>query len=115
MAQKPAASDGGSNPAPNTSFSSVAWSDNSQEQGEQEEPHTDGPGHTMDGPGTAMQHDPHVLGRERLDCTVGQPLKENDGTKDAFVAYLVTTHVGALPSRMSRPSARRQFRLIPKT
>lgn len=29
----------------------------------------------------------------RLDCTVGTPLKENDGTKDAYVSYLVTTQV----------------------
>jgi sorting nexin-4 len=28
-----------------------------------------------------------------LECTVGSPLKENDGSKDAFVSYLVTTHV----------------------
>ena len=29
----------------------------------------------------------------RLECTVGSPLKENDGTKDAYVSYLVTTNV----------------------
>ena len=29
-----------------------------------------------------------------LECTVGTPLKENDGTKDAYISYLVTTHVG---------------------
>ena len=28
-----------------------------------------------------------------LECTVSSPLKENEGTKDAFVSYLVTTHV----------------------
>jgi sorting nexin-4 len=28
-----------------------------------------------------------------LECTVGQPIKENDGTKDAYVSYLVTTKV----------------------
>lgn len=28
-----------------------------------------------------------------LECTVDGPQKENDGTKDAFVSYLVTTHV----------------------
>lgn len=33
------------------------------------------------------------LGDGRLDCTVDTPLKENDGTKDAYVSYLVTTHV----------------------
>lgn len=29
----------------------------------------------------------------RLDCTVGSPSKENDGTKDAYVSYSVTTEV----------------------
>lgn len=33
------------------------------------------------------------LGDEVLECNVSSPLKENDGTKDAFVSYLVTTHV----------------------
>lgn len=28
-----------------------------------------------------------------LECTVDTPMKENDGTKDAYVSYLVTTHV----------------------
>ena len=33
------------------------------------------------------------IGDGRLDCTVDKPLKENDGTKDAYVSYLVTTQV----------------------
>ena len=33
------------------------------------------------------------IGDGRLDCTVDTPLKENDGTKDAYVSYLITTHV----------------------
>ena len=37
------------------------------------------------------------IGNGRLDCTVNTPLKENDGTKDAYVSYLVTTHVCSLP------------------
>jgi hypothetical protein len=28
-----------------------------------------------------------------LDCVVGKPQKENDGTKDAYVSYLVSTKV----------------------
>ena len=35
-----------------------------------------------------------------LDVTVDTPLKENDGTKDAYVSYLVTTNVH-LPSLSS--------------
>ena len=30
-----------------------------------------------------------------LECTVDTPLKENEGTKDAYVSYLITTHVGS--------------------
>ena len=33
------------------------------------------------------------IGDGRLDCTVDTPLKENDGTKDTYVSYLVTTNV----------------------
>ncbi len=37
------------------------------------------------------------IGDGRLDCTVDTPLKENDGTKDAYVSYLVTTTVRFWP------------------
>lgn len=34
------------------------------------------------------------IGRDGiLEVTVDTPMKENDGTKDAYVSYLVTTHV----------------------
>lgn len=33
------------------------------------------------------------LGGEILECTVSEPHKENDGTKDAYVSYLVSTNV----------------------
>jgi sorting nexin-4 len=33
------------------------------------------------------------VGEGRLECTVGSPVKEGDGTKDAYVSYLVTTRV----------------------
>lgn len=36
------------------------------------------------------------IGEGVLECEVASPLKENDGTKDAYVSYLVTTHVGGL-------------------
>jgi sorting nexin-4 len=34
------------------------------------------------------------IGDGVLECRVDSPLKENDGTKDAYISYLVTTHVG---------------------
>jgi sorting nexin-4 len=36
-----------------------------------------------------------------LECTVDAPMKENDGTKDAYVSYRITTHVR--PSSYSPP------------
>jgi sorting nexin-4 len=34
---------------------------------------------------------------EILECTVSEPHKENDGTKDAYVSYLITTNVTCPP------------------
>lgn len=34
------------------------------------------------------------VGDSVLHCTVTSPLKENDGSKDAFISYLITTTVG---------------------
>jgi len=39
----------------------------------------------------------HGHSGEILDCVVSDPHKENDGTKDAYVSYLITTNV-SLPS-----------------
>ena len=39
------------------------------------------------------------IGEGRLDCSVGKPLKESDGTKDAYVSYMVTTNVCSLLQR----------------
>lgn len=46
------------------------------------------------------------IGDGTLDCTVDTPLKENDGTKDAYVSYLITTNVGRLRRfRLFHPTA----------
>jgi len=49
------------------------------------------------------------VGNSTLECTVTQPMKENDGTKDAYVSYLVTTHT-SFPS-FAKPvtTVRRRF------
>ncbi|MCJ1463660.1 intercellular trafficking and secretion [Pseudocyphellaria aurata] len=49
------------------------------------------------------------VGDGRLDCTVDKPLKENDGTKDAYVSYLVTTHTDFKSFQKSTLSVRRRF------
>lgn len=42
--------------------------------------------------------------RELLDCTVSEPLKENDGSKDTFVSYLITTNVSRVNSFAAMPT-----------
>ncbi|KAK5022123.1 intercellular trafficking and secretion [Exophiala sideris] len=50
------------------------------------------------------------IGREgTLEVTVDQPLKENDGTKDAYVSYLVTTNTDFKTFQKSDFSVRRRF------
>lgn len=39
------------------------------------------------------------IGDGVLECTVDSPLKESDGTKDAYVSYLITTTVRISISR----------------
>ncbi|KAI1933179.1 intercellular trafficking and secretion [Ophidiomyces ophidiicola] len=44
-----------------------------------------------------------------LECTVDTPLKENDGTKDAFISYLVTTHTDFKSFQRYDFTVRRRF------
>lgn len=87
-------------------FANVAWDgqdrQDAQSVGKQND--TEGPGDDMvndkrrGSEGQAGKHaddmDLAGVGEGVLECTVTQPIKENDGTKDAFVSYLVTTNVG---------------------
>ncbi|KAG9775762.1 cytochrome P450, partial [Aureobasidium melanogenum] len=50
------------------------------------------------------------IGRDGiLEVTVDSPLKENDGTKDAYVSYLVTTHTDFKTFQKTDFSVRRRF------
>lgn len=46
-----------------------------------------------------LEEDPGMSG-DVLECLVSEPRKESDGTKDAFVSYLVTTNV-SIPQRLA--------------
>jgi sorting nexin-4 len=48
----------------------------------------------MDGQST---YDTNDFSEGRLECTVSQPQKELDGTKDAYISYLVSTKVRGPP------------------
>lgn len=85
---------------PPNDFDSVQWRRDDEEadvppaklksngKRRQSVPHPHLPDHNADTVDTAG------IGAEGfLECTVDQPQKEHDGTKDAFISYLVTTEV----------------------
>ncbi|KAH6633987.1 hypothetical protein B0J18DRAFT_405698 [Chaetomium sp. MPI-SDFR-AT-0129] len=48
-------------------------------------------------------------GGEELDCVVSEPHKENDGTKDAYVSYLITTKTTFSTFQRQTTTVRRRF------
>lgn len=78
----------------NDNFSNVSWSQHDEPSGSR--PYSsDGDGKPTISAGSEVASGAggHVMGEELLDCTVGSPMKENDGTKDAFISYQITVHV----------------------
>ncbi|OXV09930.1 hypothetical protein Egran_02307 [Elaphomyces granulatus] len=49
------------------------------------------------------------IGDGVLECSVDMPLKENDGTKDAYISYRVTTHTDFKTFQKPEVSIRRRF------
>ncbi|KAJ4160901.1 intercellular trafficking and secretion [Fusarium oxysporum] len=90
-------------------FSNVSWSEHVHDQTSRTVPPAEEPGHDMNAPGTGLEIDAPSLGNEVLECTVGTPIKENDGTKDAFVSYLITTHSTFSAFQRSTTTVRRRF------
>ncbi len=89
-------------------FANISWQNNPASQGA--EPFSTSPRDGGDGTGPGNQNGGRresggQLGRNAdpldlagveggvLECTVSNPNKENDGSKDAYVSYLVTTNV----------------------
>jgi sorting nexin-4 len=85
-------------------FSSISWhSDQNMRVGSSTSAEHEG--HDEEGGGSKSQQgdvvdraglprrDPSHGGDEILECTVTDPHTENAGTKDAYVSYLITTHV----------------------
>ncbi|KAI1202768.1 hypothetical protein F5X97DRAFT_285642 [Nemania serpens] len=54
------------------------------------------------------QQDPGLSG-DILECTVSEPHKESDGTKDAFVSYLITTNSTFPSFQKATFTSRRRF------
>ena len=95
-------------PSDGEDFSNVSWSEHVHDQTARPIPDAEEPGHTVD---TEIPHPPtsNDLGSERLDCTVDTPIKENDGTKDAFVSYLITTSTTFPAFQREHTTVRRRF------
>ncbi|RYP77250.1 hypothetical protein DL771_001299 [Monosporascus sp. 5C6A] len=55
-----------------------------------------------------VREDPALTG-DILECTVSEPRKESDGTKDAFVSYLITTNSTFPSFQKSTFTTRRRF------
>ncbi|KAL8706730.1 MAG: hypothetical protein Q9201_000255 [Fulgogasparrea decipioides] len=107
-------------------FDSVSWRN---EDSDISHPNTAGPSHERDYPshpktnGKRKGPEPPPQAGEgadavdlagigeqgRLDCTVGSPLKEHDGTKDAYVSYLVTTDSNFASFTKPHMKVRRRF------
>ncbi|CAD6505262.1 BgTH12-00754 [Blumeria graminis f. sp. triticale] len=49
------------------------------------------------------------VGEGVLECNVSQPIKENDGTKDSYVSYLVTTNTTFQSFQKPTTTVRRRF------
>ncbi|CCU78067.1 PX domain containing protein/BAR superfamily/vacuolar targeting protein Atg24, putative [Blumeria hordei DH14] len=49
------------------------------------------------------------VGEGILECNVSQPIKENDGTKDSYVSYLVTTNTTFQSFQKPTTTVRRRF------
>ena len=87
-------------------FDNVTWRTDSEPQSPQpspQEPQSSAPRSTRNGKRKSNSRaqattlpeavDYSGIGSGILDCTVDSPLKEGEGTKDAYISYLVTTHV----------------------
>ncbi|KIX01731.1 uncharacterized protein Z518_09457 [Rhinocladiella mackenziei CBS 650.93] len=103
-------------------FDSVSWQREDAQQPESSAFHASLPTRSADGQRSdSMSSEPQAgeqadevdlagLGRDGiLEVTVDTPLKENDGTKDAYVSYLVTTHTDFKTFQKPDFSVRRRF------
>ncbi|CAG9985199.1 unnamed protein product [Clonostachys byssicola] len=88
-------------------FSNVTWSDHVQEQTARTT--TDEQDGLAEAQGTTADEDVQKLVGEKLECTVTSPIKENDGSKDAFVSYLITTNSTFQSFQKEHTTVRRRF------
>ncbi|KAI0409766.1 hypothetical protein F4802DRAFT_541952 [Xylaria palmicola] len=98
------------------SFSNISWQSDVDDGGETADPSASLPNIEAEPPTSEDRHHGQALERQDpglsgdiLECTVSEPHKESDGTKDAFVSYLITTN-STFPS-FQKPTftSRRRF------
>ncbi|KAI0390291.1 hypothetical protein F5Y17DRAFT_72224 [Xylariaceae sp. FL0594] len=95
-------------------FSSISWQSEGNTpiaEGSAPMPNIEAepPTHEDQQHGEELEHQDPGLTGDILECTVSEPRKESDGTKDAFVSYLITTN-STFPS-FQKPTftSRRRF------
>lgn len=96
-------------------FSNISWNSEQYPSGAalstpaHEPPAPDFDHSRQEGRNSDARHIDPALSGDILECTVSDPHKDNDGTKDAYVSYLISTH-STFPS-FQRPhvSVRRRF------
>ncbi|KID94931.1 Phox-like protein, partial [Metarhizium majus ARSEF 297] len=90
-------------------FSSISWTEHDTAVNPVAGQHGHHAGEASGARRSGRELDPHGLGSEKLECTVGSPLKENDGSKDAFISYLITTHSTFQSFQKETTTVRRRF------
>ncbi|KAI8626739.1 hypothetical protein F5Y19DRAFT_215433 [Xylariaceae sp. FL1651] len=96
-------------------FSSISWQSDNNALGpaessaslpniEAEPPSSEDQHH-----GERLQRQDPGLSGDILECTVSEPRKESDGTKDAFVSYLITTNSTFPSFQKATFTSRRRF------
>ncbi|PFH61184.1 hypothetical protein XA68_18000 [Ophiocordyceps unilateralis] len=97
--------------ADNDNFSNVSWSEHVHGQTSRSAAvaadEGDDDAHVGDAPD--VRGGAQISGGERLECAVSSPLKENDGGKDAFVSYLITTSSTFPSFQRQKTTVRRRF------
>ncbi|KAM7193587.1 PX domain containing protein [Naviculisporaceae sp. PSN 640] len=93
-------------------FSNISWnSEQNSGPGASGSGHQYPSGSSRSPTGRPSGESGHEQGRsgEILECVVSDPHKENDGTKDAYVSYLITTNTTFSTFQKPTTSVRRRF------
>ncbi|KAH8813112.1 hypothetical protein F5884DRAFT_669721 [Xylogone sp. PMI_703] len=90
-------------------FANVAWQNNQGSPPVITSAESEGEGKAESGSRPRPGRGDSVDDGSVLECTVTAPIKEGDGTKDAYISYLITTHTNFPTFQKPVTSVRRRF------